>query len=195
MKIYLKFTGTFVLTIAILLCCYRDIAFCRQKKITVVFGNGDSVESNNWTFVYHATRRNTVLPKGSSHPILEKSSQNLYLVERYDGKEGKTGAGREKEINIDCKNLSSIEYLWNWNWGNAEKVVIILTDGTKFERLRLGPIAVSFFDDTKLLYGEGIYLECDYSVNNKGKHLKYNLNKWRKGLTPEKDIIKKIIFQ
>jgi hypothetical protein len=116
-------------------------------------------------------------------------------MERYDEKEGKTDFGKGRDISIDCKKLSSIEYLWNWEFGNAKKVIITLTDGTKLERLRLGPISISFFGDGKFLYGEGIYLEGNYRLNDKWKHLKYNLNKWQKGEVPKKEIITKIIFQ
>jgi hypothetical protein len=187
-------TRTLIIATFINLSFLGDYALSQPSKITVVFGNEEKQELLNWSFVYHVTRRNKVLPKGKSPKVIEKKSQNLYLMERYDNKEDKTDYGKGSEIKIDSKNLASIEYLWNWNYGSMEKVVITLKDGTKLKRLRLGPISVSFVEDSKFLHGDGIYLEGNYTLNGNWRHLKYNLNKWRMVEIPKNKIIKKIIF-
>lgn len=179
----------------LLLFAFWGIALCQPKSITVIFGNGEKMVLSDWSFVYHLTRRNEILVKGSSFEVLKEKSHNLYLMERYDEEEGKMDFDKKKEVNIDYEKLSSIEYLWNWEYGSAEKVIITFIDGTKLERVRLGPISTSFFGEEKFIYGEGIYLEGSYKFKDEWKQLKYNLNKWLSGEIPRKEIIVKIIFQ
>lgn len=196
MKNYSNAKNIFIVTYAvILLCCFCGPALCQPKTITVVFESGEEIETSNWSFVYHLSNKNEVLARGSSPKIIKKKSQNLYLMERYDKKEGKSGFGKLKEINIELEKLSSIEYVWDWGLGNTEKVIITLKDGTKIERLRLGPISTTVIAGRQSLRGEGIYLEGVYKLDEERKNLRYNLNKWLKGEASKKEIITKIVFQ
>jgi hypothetical protein len=177
------------------LLAFCDIAICQQKKATVVFGNGKAVELSNWSFVYHMTRSDEMMFNGGSHEEFNEKSRNLYLMERYDHKEGKEGFGKGKDISIVCEKLAAIEYFWNWVFGSSEKVVITLTDGTKIERVRVGPISTSSFGDEKAIHGKGIYLEGDYTFRGELKSINYNLDKWLRGGVPKEEIIEKIVFQ
>jgi hypothetical protein len=179
----------------ILICFFCNLTFAQPEAITVVLGNGEKVTLSAWSFVYHLVRSNEIVAQGSTAQPLEKRSQNLYLVERYDQEEGKADFGKGKEINITAENLSSIEYIWNWKYGTLEKVIITRIDGSQLTRSRLGPIATSFLGDEKFLYGKTLYLEGDYPGEKGLQHLNYNLNKWLKGKLPQKEIIEKIIFQ
>ncbi len=178
----------------LLLSAFGNHALCQQKKVTVVFGDGEKITLSDWSFVYHLKRGDEALVKGEGTGVLKKKSHNLFLKERYDEEEGKKDFGKGKEISIDYEKLSSIEYLWNWGFASSEKVIITLTDGTKLERVRLGPIATSFFGDEKFLYGKGIYLEGNYTLSDEKKRINYNLDKWLRGAVPKKEIIVKIIF-
>jgi len=190
-----KLKSFILLHTVLFLFAFCDPALCQPKKITVVYGSEEKIALTNWSFVYHLVRKDEVSFKKVSPEVLKKKSQNLYLMERYDDEEGKGNFGKGKEILIECVKLSSIEYLWNWNYGSYQKVILTLTDGTKLERVRLGPIATSFLGEERFLYGKGIYLEGDYTSQYELKHLDYNLDKWLRGSVPKREIIVKIIFQ
>ncbi len=179
----------------LVLLVFCDIAICQQKKATVFFGNSKAVELSNWSFVYHMTRSDEMVFNGGSHEEFKEKSYNLYLMERYDQEEGKEDFGKGKDISIVCEKLASIEYFWNWVFGSSEKVVITLTDGTKLERVRLGPISTAAFGAEKSIHGKGIYLGGDYTFRGELKSINYNLDKWLRGAVPKEEIIVKITFQ
>ena len=185
---------TFICTILPLLV-FCDSALCQPEKITVFFGNGEKIALFDWSFVYHLTRSDEMLTKGNSPELFKEKSKNLYLMKRYDEVRGKIDFGKGKEISITGDKLASIEYLWNWGYSSSEKVVIILTGGTKIERTRLGPLSTSSFGEEKFIHGKGIFLEGDYTLKGELKHLNYNLDKWLRGAASTGEIIAKIIFQ
>ena len=190
-RLILSFASAFTI---IVICFISNFSFAQSGTITVIFGNEEKFTVSRWSFVYHLVRSNEVVSRGSTTEPLQKKSQNLYLIERYDQEEGKTDFGKGKEIKINSDQLSSIEYGWNWKYGTLEKVIITLSDGKKLTRLRLGPFATSFLGDDKFLYCKTLYLEGEYQIGQGLKYLNYNLNKWIKGKVSKEEIIKKIIF-
>jgi hypothetical protein len=186
----------FVLICAVfLLCYYSGSAMGQSKTITVIFGSGEEVQVSNWSFVYHLSEKSRIIDKKKIVYIMEKESRNLHLRERYDKKEGETDFWKGKDINIEPGELSSIEYLWNWEHGNTKGIIIVLKDGTKIKRLRLGPFSETVLAAGKPLYAEAVYLTGFYKLNEESKFLEYNLNKWIQGELPKKEIIAKIVFQ
>lgn len=174
---------------------FGHLASAQSKTIRVQMVNEEQFTLSPWSFVYYLVRGNEIVAEGSNTKPIQKKSQNLYLSERYDQEEGKMGFGKGKDISINPEELSSLEFVWNWQNGTLEKVIITRRDGTQLTRPRLGPIATSFFGDDTFLYGKTVYLEGDYQVEKELRHLNYNLNKWLRGNYSKGDIIGKIVFQ